>query len=187
MAHQLTLNTTALEELKAKAAALPAALDPTIVEDIATAISNKGVTVPDGTLIDGMAALIESIEAGSECVRGTFSTTNSKFTGINITGLGFKPSHVDVIFGDLSNMAGSSGTGTNSGTRYYLVSISIGFFQQMTQSQVGVNTAYIRQYPGSGYGAVGYDMSLTDDGFTITRNSSTKFTYAGVYTYIAYK
>ena len=31
---------------------------------IATAIEGKGVTVPDGTLLDGMAPLIESIEAG---------------------------------------------------------------------------------------------------------------------------
>ena len=31
---------------------------------IKTAITGKGVTVPDGTLLDGMAALIESIEAG---------------------------------------------------------------------------------------------------------------------------
>lgn len=31
---------------------------------IKTAIEGKGVIVPDGTLLDGMAALIESIEAG---------------------------------------------------------------------------------------------------------------------------
>lgn len=31
---------------------------------IKTAIEGKGVTVPDGTLLDGMAALIESIKAG---------------------------------------------------------------------------------------------------------------------------
>ena len=31
---------------------------------IKAAIEGKGVTVPDGTLLDGMAALIESIEAG---------------------------------------------------------------------------------------------------------------------------
>lgn len=31
---------------------------------IKTAVEGKGVTVPDGTLLDGMAALIESIEAG---------------------------------------------------------------------------------------------------------------------------
>lgn len=33
-------------------------------EAIKTAIEGKGVTVPDGTLLDGMASLIESIEAG---------------------------------------------------------------------------------------------------------------------------
>lgn len=32
---------------------------------IKTAITGKGVTVPDGTLLDGMASLIESIESGS--------------------------------------------------------------------------------------------------------------------------
>ena len=31
---------------------------------IQTAIEGKGVTVPDGTLLDGMAALIEAIDAG---------------------------------------------------------------------------------------------------------------------------
>ena len=31
---------------------------------IKTAVEGKGVTVPDGTLLDGIAALIESIEAG---------------------------------------------------------------------------------------------------------------------------
>ena len=31
---------------------------------IKTAVEGKGVTVPDGTLLDGMAALIEGIEAG---------------------------------------------------------------------------------------------------------------------------
>lgn len=33
---------------------------------IKTAIEGKGVTVPDATLLDGMAALIESIEAGGD-------------------------------------------------------------------------------------------------------------------------
>lgn len=31
---------------------------------IGTAIAGKGVTVPDGTKLDGMAALIDSIEVG---------------------------------------------------------------------------------------------------------------------------
>ena len=39
---------------------------------IKTAIAGKGVTVPDGTLLDGMAALIESIEAGGGGAGGLF-------------------------------------------------------------------------------------------------------------------
>ena len=31
---------------------------------IKAAVEGKGVTVPDGTLLDGMAALIESIQTG---------------------------------------------------------------------------------------------------------------------------
>ena len=43
---------------------------------IKTAIEGKGVTVPDGTLLDGMAALIEAIEAGGggfQVALGTFT------------------------------------------------------------------------------------------------------------------
>ena len=53
---------------------------------IKTSIEGKGVTVPDGTLLDGMAALIESIEAGggggfnflnaAEVVSGTITPTS---------------------------------------------------------------------------------------------------------------
>lgn len=52
---------------------------------IKTAIEGKGVTVPSGTLLDGMAALIESIEAGSGGVEvniGSFILSSS----INIYG-----------------------------------------------------------------------------------------------------
>ena len=47
---------------------------------IQTAIEGKGVTVPDGTLLDGMAALIESIEAGgvgSKISTGTYTPTDA--------------------------------------------------------------------------------------------------------------
>ena len=47
---------------------------------IKTAIEGKGVTVPDATLLDGMAALIESIEAGGGGGAGNIATgsiTNS--------------------------------------------------------------------------------------------------------------
>ena len=48
---------------------------------IKTAIEGKGVTVPDGALLDGMAALIESIEAGgsggaNNVSYGTYTATS---------------------------------------------------------------------------------------------------------------
>lgn len=36
--------------------------------DIATAITNKGVTVPSGTKLDGMASLIDSISGGEDVI-----------------------------------------------------------------------------------------------------------------------
>ena len=48
---------------------------------IKTAIEGKGITVPDGTLLDGMASLIESIEAGGggfQVALGTFTPAETK-------------------------------------------------------------------------------------------------------------
>ena len=49
---------------------------------IKAAIEGKGVTVPDATLLDGMAALIESIEAGGggNIVAGSFTPTSNMTT-----------------------------------------------------------------------------------------------------------
>ena len=54
---------------------------------IKTAIEGKGVTVPDGTLLDGMAALIEGIEAGGgeETLFGTYFETGSIIPASDIT------------------------------------------------------------------------------------------------------
>lgn len=63
---------------------------------IKTAIEGKGVTVPDGTLLDGMASLIESIEAGGggNIVAGSFTPTSNMKT--------FKVNHnfntIDICF-----------------------------------------------------------------------------------------
>ena len=40
----------------------------TAKSDISTAITNKGVTVPSGTKLDGMAALIDSISGGEDVI-----------------------------------------------------------------------------------------------------------------------
>lgn len=48
---------------------------------LATAIEGKGVTVPEGTKLDGMAALVESIEAGGggfQVALGTFIPAETK-------------------------------------------------------------------------------------------------------------
>ena len=54
---------------------------------IATAIGGKGVTVPEGTLLDGMAVLIDSIEAGggAENLFGTYFETGSIIPASDIT------------------------------------------------------------------------------------------------------
>lgn len=68
---------------------------------IKTAIEGKGVTVPDGTLLDGMAALIESIEAGGgsgNFATGTFTTTDDITSNIVINhNLGVKPKFIIVV------------------------------------------------------------------------------------------
>lgn len=54
---------------------------------IKAAIEGKGVTVPNGTLLDGMASLIESIESGSgeNVLRGEISvSTDSDSFGLEI-------------------------------------------------------------------------------------------------------
>lgn len=54
---------------------------------IKTAIEGKGVTVPEATLLDGMAALIDSIEAGGgeKTLFGAYFETGSIIPASNIT------------------------------------------------------------------------------------------------------
>ena len=83
---------------------------------IKTAIEGKGVTVPDATLLDGMAALIESIEAGGSgdsvtddgngniTINALYSFTytddgNGKLTGSTVSGTSATDDSGNVIFG----------------------------------------------------------------------------------------
>ena len=77
---------------------------------IATAIEGKGVAVPEGTKLDGMAALIESIEAGGgNFATGTFTTTDDITSNVVINhNLGVKPKFIIVLCTDsrtYSNLA----------------------------------------------------------------------------------
>ena len=58
---------------------------------IATAIEGKGVTVPDGTLLDGMAPLIESIETGINATGGTITVSSDVNDYVLTHGLGEVP------------------------------------------------------------------------------------------------
>ena len=78
---------------------------------IKAAIEGKGVTVPDATLLDGMAALIESIEAGgggdfdfssfgfpiSKSVSGTFIPNNDTQEYVLVHNLGITPKIIIII------------------------------------------------------------------------------------------
>lgn len=78
---------------------------------IKAAIEGKGVTVPSGTLLDGMAALIESIEAGGGSAKvafGTFTlseTKNTTGTFEIVHGLGVVP---DIVLVSLCGVQYSS-------------------------------------------------------------------------------
>lgn len=67
---------------------------------IKTAIEGKGVTVPDGTLLDGMAALIESIEAGGGGYEVSCGIINLAENSTTITfehGLSKAPDYVSIF------------------------------------------------------------------------------------------
>lgn len=84
---------------------------------IATAIAGKGVTVPDGTLLDGMASLIESIEAGGggEYIveEGQFvPTENVKSYGSIEHSLGVAPFFYVIFLSESSSMNTNISTST---------------------------------------------------------------------------
>lgn len=67
---------------------------------IKAAIEGKGVTVPDGTLLDGMAALIDSIEAGGGGYEVSFGIINLAENSTTITfehGLSKAPDYVSIF------------------------------------------------------------------------------------------
>lgn len=72
---------------------------------IKAAIEGKGVTVPTWTLLDGMAALIESIEAGggAKIATGSFTNISQENYSTEIThGLGTIPKIVIILWDDIT-------------------------------------------------------------------------------------
>ena len=68
---------------------------------IKTAIEGKGVTVPEATLLDGMASLIEAIEAGGGAfTTGNFTPSEATFSTIIEHGLGIVPNYIALFIHD---------------------------------------------------------------------------------------
>lgn len=78
---------------------------------IKTAIEGKGVTVPGGTLLDGMAALIESIEAGGgggiNATTGTLTVSSDVTDYVLTHGLGEVPKFFFIgMMGNFNKLSG---------------------------------------------------------------------------------
>lgn len=70
--------------------------------DIKTSITNKGVTVPAETKIDGMSVYIDAIDTagGVKFASGTITASSKTVT---ITGLGFTPQHAMLAANSLTS------------------------------------------------------------------------------------
>ena len=92
---------------------------------IKTAIEGKGVTVPDGTLLDGMASLIEAIEAGgggsgtgSGYSTGTYTVASDITIGTDIS----KALKIDTGLSEVKIFAFSRNLKVSSSSNYELLS-----------------------------------------------------------------
>ena len=136
---------------------------------IATAIAGKGVTVPDGTLLDGMAPLIESIETGGgNFATGTFTTTDDITSNVVINhNLGVKPEFIIVLCTDSLTYSRS---GPHLLSFYYLYrysSTEYGHkYQSPSSSAAGYNSGSIS---GSGNDDKGawYRVNVDETTFTL--------------------
>ena len=139
---------------------------------IKTAIEGKGVTVPEGTLLNGMAALIESIEAGgggsSNFATGTFTTTDDITSNIVINhNLGVKPKFIIVASTDVNAYTGSS---VQFLSFYYIYQYSSTYYGHKYQTPK-TNTAEFKNgsISNSGSGTTGgwYRVNVDETTFTL--------------------
>ena len=147
---------------------------------IKAAIEGKGVTVPDGTLLDGMAALIESIEAGGgsgNFATGTFTTTDDITSNVVINhNLGVKPKFILVLCTYSSTYSSSN---PNWLCFYYLYQYDSTFYghkyQAPSSSKVGYANGAVSE---SGIGKTGawYKVNVDETTFTLKQaNISSKY------------
>ena len=136
---------------------------------VKAAIEGKGVTVPDGTLLDGMAPLIESIEAGGgNLATGTFTTTDDITSNVVINhNLGVKPKFIIVL-------CTKKTTYFNSANKwlafYYIYQYTSGQYghkyQAPTDGDAGYGSGYITGSENDDIGAW-YRVNVDETTFTL--------------------
>ena len=135
---------------------------------IKAAIEGKGVTVPEATLLEGMAALIESIEAGGggKIARGTFIPAET--TSLNLPykiehNCGFVPD-VFIVFKENSNKY-----------TQYSINLAVSFPSSFYEDDyVSIDR---RNYTGHAYGWTSASYSITGGFSQITKETTDKVAY----------
>ena len=151
---------------------------------IKAAIEGKGVTVPDGTLLDGMASLIESIEAGGgggNIVAGTYTPASTQTNRVTVThnlgktptGVLFAKYHTDINKGaDTLLFIWQSG---GFGIRYFVYSGNT-----IANARLSVSGANTQVHEQNSFNA-DIVCGLTETTFQTPRNL-----YAGTYIWVVF-
>ena len=133
---------------------------------VKAAIEGKGVTVPDGTLLDGMAPLIESIEAGINATGGTITVSSDVNDYVLTHGLGEVPKFF--VIGMMENC------GELTGKTYILIG-AFGFSD--VRSQYRISTSLYMNAP-SGIFKVAAITATSDSKQSIVKANEETITVA---------
>ena len=136
---------------------------------IKAAIEGKGVTVPEATLLDGMASLIESIEAGgggTELFSGTITPSEDSAKITIEHNIGVAPKLIFVKTDTYGVNYFSHGVWINKGT--YEVLTFGGYFQSQSTSPVSTKTALFSSN-------VGFNVSIDSITAILFVSKSIKF------------
>lgn len=170
---------------------------------IKTAIEGKGVTVPDATLLDGMAALIESIETGggfdfSSVLSGTMYAESGSYTVASDRSTIAIPSSAKPATHELrmvllwtdtdATVLGMFGLRGNAGAGSHGIQILMTLRHAIINGACSRPTeenpkAQFGSEGSTGYGGGG-KIELTVNGIRFTPYSSLSFTAGTTYNYI---
>ena len=164
---------------------------------IKTAVEGKGVTVPDATLLDGMAALIESIEAGGgggggvsgngEWSSGTYTPSETKTIGTSVS----KAIKIDTGLSDIRYFAIIRNSSISTDYAYEFIMAAWDYnngdyygFRLANSSKASISSIYAAITRNNQY--IGYTMFSDGGIMSITGvSSSTKVTAGNTFTWFA--